>query len=126
MSTNPALADEQYISLETFKKDGTGVKTPVWCAGLDGKIVVLTVAASYKVKRVRRDPRARVAACDVRGNVRGPWASAECHVIDDPAHAERAHQALRAKYGWIMRLTDLSATLFGRVKGRAYLEIAVG
>jgi hypothetical protein len=120
-----ALADEPYISIESFKKDGGGVKTPVWCAPLDGKIVVVTDGTSYKVKRVRRNPKVRVAPCDARGNVRGAWATGECVIIEDQARAERAHQALRDKYGWQVKLLDLGAKLSGRIKRRAYLEITV-
>jgi len=122
---SPALAKETYINLESFKKDGGGVKTPVWCAGLDGKIVVLTDGTSYKVKRIRRNPKVRVAPCDMRGEVRGPWVEGECQVIEDPAHAERAHRALRDKYGWLFRLTDAASRLAGRIGRRAYLEITV-
>jgi uncharacterized protein len=121
----PALADERYINLETFKKDGNGVKTPVWCAGLDGKIVVLTDGTSYKVKRLQRNPKVRVAPCDVRGNVRGAWVDGECRILDDPAHAQRVHRALTDKYGWQMWLLDLGATIGRRVKRRAFLEISV-
>ena len=122
---NPALGDERYINLETFKKDGNGVKTPVWCVPLDGKIVVYTNGTSYQVKRLQRNPRVRVAACDVRGNVRGAWVDGECHIIDDAARVERAHRAFIDKYGWQVRMLDLAAWIAGRTKGRAYLEISV-
>ena len=122
---NPALGDERYINLETFKKDGNGVKTPVWCVPLDGKIVVYTNGTSYKVKRLQRNPRVRVAPCDVRGNVRGAWVDGECHIIDDAARVERAHRAFIDKYGWQVRLLDLGAWIARRTEGRAYLEISV-
>jgi PPOX class probable F420-dependent enzyme len=121
----PPLADAKYINLETFKKDGGGVKTPVWAAPLDGKLVVMSAGDSFKVKRLRRDPHARVAACDVRGNVRGDWLEATGRVLDAPADVERAHGALRKKYGWQMAMTDFFATVAGRIKKRAYLEITV-
>ena len=65
------LDDEQYINLETFRKDGSGVKTPVWAAAQDGKLVVMTDGTSHKVKRIRADPKVRAAACDARGTVNG-------------------------------------------------------
>ncbi len=120
-----AIAGERYISLETFKRDGSGVKTPVWVAPLDGTLVVMSAGAAYKVKRMRRDPRARVAACDVRGGVRGDWIDGTGRVLDDAAHVTRAHAALRAKYGWQMAIGDFFATLTGRVRRRAYLEITL-
>src|ERR1700729_2183968 len=47
------FAAERYISLETFKRDGGGVKTPVWAAPLDGALVVFSAGDSFKVKRLR-------------------------------------------------------------------------
>ncbi len=117
------LADETYVNLETFKRDGTGVKTPVWVAPLDGRMVIFTDGASYKVKRVRRNPRTRVAACDVRGGSTGEWVDATCAVITDAAHEARAYAALRAKYGWQMSAVDFFSWLFGRIDGRMILEV---
>jgi PPOX class probable F420-dependent enzyme len=119
------LDSEKYINLETFKKDGNGVKTPVWTAPLDGKLVVFTAGDSYKVKRIRRNSKCRVAACDVRGNVRGPWLDGTCRVLEGEAAREQAHAALRSKYGWQMRVTDFFAGLAGRAKKREYLEITL-
>lgn len=121
----PPLADESYISLETFKKDGTGVKTPVWTAPLDGKLVVYSRDTAYKVKRLRRDPRARVAACDMRGKVRGPWLDAKGRILDNGEDIRRAHDALRAKYGLLFRFGDLLARLTGNDKRRTYMELTV-
>jgi PPOX class probable F420-dependent enzyme len=119
------LGGEKYINLETFRKDGTGVKTPVWCAGLAGKLVAFSAGSAYKVKRIRNDARVRAAACDVRGNVRGEWLSGNARVLDDPAEAAGAHRALRAKYGFAMAMTDFFAGLTGRKQKRAYLEITL-
>jgi PPOX class probable F420-dependent enzyme len=123
--TAPPFADESYISLETFKKDGNGVKTPVWSAPLDGKLVVMSAGDAFKVKRLRRDPHARVAACDVRGTVRGEWLEATGRILEDPADVERAHAALRKKYGWQMAIGDFFARIAGRINKRAWLEITV-
>jgi hypothetical protein len=119
------LGRESYINIESYRRDGTGVKTPVWCTELDGKLVVVTDGTSYKVKRIRRNPKVRVAPCNARGGLRGEWVDGECRVIDDAEHARRAHAALRAKYGFQFWLLDLGSTLAGRIKRRAYLEISV-
>lgn len=123
MNDAPPLAREKYINLETFKKDGTGVKTPVWAAPLDGTIVVFSAGDAYKVKRLRRDPRVRAAACDVRGKVRGEWIEGTGRIIEDPAHVERAHAAMRSKYGWQMAVGDFFAGITGRTKRRAWIEL---
>ena len=67
-----ALAGEKYISLTTFKKDGTTAATPVWVVSDDGRrLLVLTGPDTWKVKRLRRNPRVVVAASDYRGRMRG-------------------------------------------------------
>jgi uncharacterized protein len=119
------LDQERYVNLETFKKDGTGVKTPVWAAALDGKLVIFTDGTSYKVKRLRRNSKCRAAACDARGKVKGPWHDGTCVVLDDAARAERAHAALREKYGWQFKLLDFFSSISGRKKRRAYLEVSL-
>jgi PPOX class probable F420-dependent enzyme len=119
------LDDERYISLETFKKDGTGVKTPVWTAPLDGKLVIFTAGDSFKVKRLRRNPTCRAAACDVRGRVRGEWHEGSGRIVEDPEEQRRAHAALRKKYGWQMALGDFFAAVSGRKQKRAFLEVTL-
>lgn len=120
-----ALGNEKYINIESFKRDGGGVKTPVWVAPLDGKMVVFTLGDSFKVKRVGRNPKVRVAACDVRGNVRGDWYDGTCVIVDDPAHEARAYAALREKYGLMMKMGDFFSKLSGRIKRRKVLEISL-
>jgi len=120
------LDSERYISLETFRKDGTGVKTPVWSAPLDGKLVVFTNGQSFKVKRLRNNPKARVAGCDVRGQViKTAWHDGQARIVEDAAWIERAHRALIDKYGWQVRMLDFFARLGGRIRQRAYLEITI-
>jgi PPOX class probable F420-dependent enzyme len=119
------LDDERYVNLETFKKDGTGVKTPVWAAPLDGRLVVFTDGTSYKVKRLRRDPRIRVAPCDVRGNLKGDWRDGTGRVLEDAGEKARAMAALRRKYGWQIRVLDVFSWIGRRIGRRAILELSI-
>jgi uncharacterized protein len=82
---DPKLAqvrDQKYISLETFKKNGQGVKTPVWFVVHDNAFYVYTEADSWKVKRVRNSPRVRIAVCSIRGDIRGPWLDATASLVE--------------------------------------------
>jgi PPOX class probable F420-dependent enzyme len=124
-SDGTPLDSERYINLESFKRDGGGVKTPVWAAPLDGRLVIFTDGTSYKVKRIGRNPTVRVAACDMRGNVHGPWLDGQCRILDDPAAIEQALGALRRKYGWMMLLGNFFARLSGRFGRRKYLEVTL-
>ncbi len=117
--------DEKYISLETFKKDGNGVKTPVWVAPLDGKLYIFTEGSSFKVKRIRRNNACRVAACGMRGAIKGPWHDGTVVIVEDKTLVERAHAALRKKYGFMMAMGDFFAGMLGRTAKRAYLEVTI-
>jgi uncharacterized protein len=81
-STLAQLGDETYISLETVKKNGQGVKTPVWFVLHNDALFVYTEADSWKVKRIRNNPRVRVAACTMRGKTKGPWLDATASIVE--------------------------------------------
>jgi uncharacterized protein len=124
--TDSATLDrDRYLSLATFRRSGAEVRTPVWFAAAGGKIYVFTAGESGKVKRLRHSSRARVAPSDMRGNVRGEWYDAAARIVTEPRVIERAHAALRAKYGWQMWVGDLFSRLTGRIQRRAWIEIDV-
>ena len=125
MST-PALARERYINLRSYRRDGSTVDTPVWCAPLDDKIIVFTDGTSHKVGRIARNTRVQVAKCDARGKLLGPWQDASCRAIrDDPEYVRRAYQSLNDKYRLWMKVGTFFSTLSGRVKRRLILEISM-
>ena len=116
---------EAYLSLETFKRDGTGVKTPVWFAEVEGRLVVFTDGTSYKVKRLRRNTKVRVAPCGVRGDVKGPWHEGTAELVTDRAFEKKIYDALIAKYGWQMRLLNVVSTLGGRIGRRQTIAVTL-
>jgi uncharacterized protein len=105
MSTAATLAafqNENYLSLESIRKNGMAVATPVWFAEQDGVIYVYTEAASAKVKRIRNNPRVRIAPCTYNGKLRGEWVAATAKLIDGAEEA-LGHRLLDRKY-WLKRL----------------------
>lgn len=110
-----ALRDHDYLSLETFRKNGDGVPTPVWFAADPGKridsgeasLFVYTVGNTGKVKRVRNNARVRVAPCDRRGKLLGEWIEARAEVVTGET-AARGLKLLTQKY-FLKRLFDLFA-----------------
>jgi PPOX class probable F420-dependent enzyme len=121
-----ALAGARYLNLVTFRKSGVPVETPIWFAESAGRLYAFSAGDAGKIKRLRRTSQARVAPCDVRGRVTGPWLDARARVITDPALAARAMAALHAKYGWQMRVADFFSTLSGRIQKRALIEMELG
>jgi len=116
-------ADEKYVSLATYRRNGVEVKTPVWIAEVAGRYYVFSAGDAGKVKRIRATPRVRLAACDVRGNVQSAWIEARARIVLGPALIAEVRKALQSKYGLVMRLTDIMAAMTGRLRRRAYIEI---
>jgi PPOX class probable F420-dependent enzyme len=115
-----------YSRLTTFKRDGTPVGVPIWQATGDGKVYMFTEARSWKVKRLRRNPRIEITTCDWRGNLDGgPTWTGTARIVDDAAGVARAYEALDRKYGWQKWITDTLSKLAGRYDARAILEITL-
>ena len=126
MADSPALADEQYISLRSYRKNGTPADTPVWVAPLDGKLMVFTLADSYKVKRIARNPKVQIAKCDVRGKILGDWHDGTCVAVERGSDEEkRTYASFNRKYGLVMRLGTVMSTLVGRARKRLVLAITL-
>jgi PPOX class probable F420-dependent enzyme len=100
-----ALREQKYLNLETFRKNGQGVKTPIWFAADPNadlsspaaRLYAYTMGESGKVKRIRNNGRARIAPCTARGNVTGPWVDATAQIITGP-EAAQADGLLNKKY----------------------------
>ncbi len=120
------LARERYVSLETFKRSGDGVKTPIWFASDPQdprRLWMYSNGRSWKVKRIRNGPRARVAACNARGGVSGPWLDASARIESDEHAIARGFDLLVQKYGWQARLLLIGARIGNTWKDRAILQV---
>ncbi len=117
------LDGHQYMSLTTFRKDGTPVPTPVWFVAHDGLLYMTTQAQSGKVKRIRNNGKVTVAPCKANGEVLGAAVEARARLIDSPQMAERAHQMLKAKYKLVWTLFMLMRRV--RRLGQSSQETAV-
>lgn len=120
---------ESYLSLTTFRRDGRAVATPVWFALDDARILVWTGASTGKAKRIRNNPRVRVAPCSVRGTLKGDPVPAMARFLPHEDGA-RVQALLRRKYGLVKRLLDISNTLVRAARRRqaapaAYIEITL-
>lgn len=105
MTTLNALASHRYLAVETFRRNGAGVVTPVWFVARDGRLFFSAPAHTGKVKRLRHTPHARVAPCDGGGQLLGDWTAV---LITPVAEAETAEidRLLAARYGLQRRLID--------------------
>ena len=119
------LKNAKYIALETFRKSGQGVITPVWMAADGGKLYVWTDGTSGKSKRIRASQRVRLCASDMRGTPEGEWVEAQARVLDQPADVQATAKRIAAKYGLLFHLFRVMGKLSGRVGNRAAIEISL-
>lgn len=118
------LGNPKYIAVETFRKNGEGVKTPVWTVPKDGKLLVWTQGDSWKVKRARNNPRVRVAKCDMRGNIEGPWTEGVVSSISDEKDVKNMMaRHLRRKYPFMVAFVSLVAFVRRENTGQVVVEI---
>lgn len=97
------LSSGKYVSVTTFRRDGTAVPTPVWVARDGAELVIWSATKAGKVKRIRRSGDVEVAACDIRGRASGAAVKGHARVLDADG-TDRTRRLIKAKYGvlgWI-------------------------
>ena len=99
------ISGQKYISLATFRKNGTPVYTPVWFAQKGEKLYVMTRSDSGKFKRIRNNPHIKVASSTIRGKITGPEFTAAARILPHEDW-ESARNSIRAKY-WLARVPFL-------------------
>jgi uncharacterized protein len=132
MSTVAGLAafdGKKYLNLETYRKSGAGVRTPVWFAAAPTaagavQFYVYSTADSGKAKRLRRNGTGRIAPCGSRGNVTGPWIDARAEIVAGDEFT-RGMRLLNRKYWPLKQLLDISVILFPRHR-RVMISILAG
>ncbi len=107
---------QKYLCLETFRKNGQGVRTPVWFAesapiapnSSEISLYVYTIGNSGKVKRIRNNPRVRIAPCDMQGGLCGDWVDAHAEILQRD-EAAKGMRLLNRKYIPWKQLLDFFA-----------------
>lgn len=118
------IGDAKYVLLTTYRRDGSPVATPLWAAPAGDRLLMWTVADSWKVKRIRRNPRVTVAACDVRGTPRGDAVEATATILDGRATAQ-ARDAIAKRYGVLGWLTMKGSLLRRGKSGTVGLAVTL-
>jgi PPOX class probable F420-dependent enzyme len=118
MTTLRELGQGKYLSLTTFRKDGTPVATPVWLVQDGDSLRVITQGDSGKAKRLRNDSRVLLAPCDAHGNLKGGQVEGSA-VLQDAAQTARTAQLVEARYGLLGKLLMWRSRRAARKPGAA-------
>jgi PPOX class probable F420-dependent enzyme len=112
-----ALFPGRYLSVTSFKRDGTGVATPVWFVSDGERLLALTDLHSAKVRRMRHDPHVLVASCRPDGKLRREQLPARSEVLTATPDLERVQRLLTERYKLSYRLVMLFYRLGRRLRG---------
>lgn len=112
---------QQYLNLETFRKNGQGVKTPVWFAQDGDTLRIWTQADSGKVKRIHRDGNVRIVPSTASGEPTGEWAQAHAKVLEDTREVDFTARLFKKKYGMMFSLFGV----LGKLRRAKYTAIQV-
>jgi PPOX class probable F420-dependent enzyme len=116
---------QKHISIETYRKNGDPVRTPVWFVEENGELFVRTDSDTGKIKRIGNNSRVRVAACNMRGTVKGEWVEGDARIIE-PESSEHVFSLLKKKYGMMYRMIRFTER-FSRSKAKPVsLAIKIG
>lgn len=107
---------KSFLNLETFRKNGDGVKTPVWFTRDGETVYVRTVAGSGKVKRVKNNGSVKITPCEANGTPTGEWIAAQAVEVTDPKSADLVRRLLEKKYGAVQVKAFAAVTAMRREK----------
>lgn len=99
------LSAYRVLLLETFKRDGSGVITPVWFIQEGDTIYTSTPSETWKAKRLRGNPRARIAGADAAEQPATDWFDVTGRFVDG-VEAQRIYTVIDRRYGGYMSRFD--------------------
>lgn len=116
------VADARYILLTTFTQDGRPKSTPIWAAPDGDRLLVITEADSWKVRRIRNTPRVTLAVCDMRGNPKSEAVDATATILDK-SQTGNVYRAIGKRYGIVGKVFNIFSKLRGGAERNIGLEL---
>jgi len=104
---------QQYLNIETFRKSGLGVKTPVWFVQEGETLYVWTQAQSGKVKRIRNNGAVRIVPSTGNGEPLSEWLPAQAKLDETPAALKHVNALMSKKYGFMFHVFGFLGKLRG-------------
>ncbi len=106
--------DQKYINLETYKKDGTPIRTPVWFVIDNDLIYVITRDSTGKVKRLKNSQDVRIVSCSFKGEPKNEWVKGKTEMVTGE-EADKAIKLRNKKYGMFARLSSIFTSQKGNL-----------
>ena len=106
--------EQKYINLETYKRDNTPVKTPVWFVIDKGLVYIITRESTGKVKRLKNNQNVRVVPCSFKGEIKNEWVNGKAQMVTG-SEADNIIKLRKKKYGFAVRLSGLFTSQKGNL-----------
>jgi uncharacterized protein len=113
--------NQNYLNLETTRKNGDTVKTPVWFVNDGSTLLVWTEADSGKAKRIRRDGKVRVVPSTASGAPLGEWVNGTAIADSSPDAIKYVTSKFKQKYGMMFK----AFSMLGRTRGGKHTTIRI-
>jgi PPOX class probable F420-dependent enzyme len=108
--------NQKYLNIETLRKNGQGVKTPVWFVEEGEALRVWTQADSGKAKRVRNNGTVRVVPSTGTGAPLGEWLPAQAQADESTETVKHVEKLMKKKYGLMFYVFGFLGKLRGGAK----------
>jgi len=108
------FSKQKYINLETYKRDNTSVKTPVWFVIDKGLVYIITRENTGKVKRLKNNQNVRVVPCSFKGEIKNEWVNGKAQKVTG-SEADNVIKLRKKKYGFAVRLSGLFTSQKGNL-----------
>jgi len=108
------FSEQKYINLETYKRDNTPIKTPVWFVIDNDLIYIITRESTGKVKRLKNNQDVRIVPCSFKGESKNEWVKGKAEKITGE-EADKAIKLRKKKYGMFARLTGIFTSQKGNL-----------
>ena len=105
---------QKYLCLETYKKNGQGVKTPVWFVISDGVIYVATAESSGKVKRLNHNKSVRISPSNFKGEPKGDWMEGQAF-FGNESELNLTMSLRNKKYGLLSKMIGMFVSRKGKI-----------
>ena len=108
------FSKQKYINLETYKRDSTSVKTPVWFVIDKGLVYIITRESTGKVKRLKNNQNVRVVPCSFKGEIKNEWVNGKAQKVTG-SESDNVIKLRKKKYGFAVRLSGLFTSQKGNL-----------
>ena len=108
------FSEQKYINLETYKRDNTPIKTPVWFVIDNGLVYIITRESTGKVKRLKNNQNVRIVPCSFKGEIKSEWVNGKAQKIMG-SEADKVIKIRKKKYRFAVRLSGLFTSQKGNL-----------